>query len=76
MATRVSGFEPHRVAVGAIRSAGSETLPNIPNAFVGNLLEEWKNNSKDYLDKLINRMPTLVEAVLRTKDGFFDEKKV
>lgn len=40
------------------------------------LLNEWNNIPVDTLQKLVQRMPRVVRAVLRARGGFFDEKKI
>lgn len=40
------------------------------------LQNEWKNIEAEKISKLIERMPRIVEAVIKAKGGFFDEKKI
>ncbi|XP_008558725.3 transposable element Tcb1 transposase [Microplitis demolitor] len=41
------------------------------------LLEnEWNKLDKDYLKKLINRMPRICEKIIKEKGGHFDEAKI
>lgn len=40
------------------------------------LHQEWNNIPGETLRKLIERMPRVVEAVIKAKGGFFDEKKI
>lgn len=40
------------------------------------LQKEWSNIKPETLDKLINRMPRICQAVINSKGSHFDEKKV
>ena len=42
-----------------------------------NIIEqEWNNMQKETIRKLIERMARIVKAVIKSKGGFFDEKKI
>lgn len=51
-----------------------------PASFLENLWRQlqdaWKSISLETLKKLINRMPRLVQAVLKAKGGYFDESAI
>ena len=42
-----------------------------------NIIEqEWNNIQKETIRKLIERMLRIVKAVIKSKGGFFDKKKI
>ena len=38
--------------------------------------QEWNKSQKETIRKLIERMQRIVKAVIKSKGGFFDEKKI
>ena len=46
------------------------------SSLVDTINNEWEKISRDYLQKLIARMPRICAAVIKSKGKWFDEKKV
>lgn len=38
--------------------------------------DEWKKITPQYLEKLLNRMPKICAAVIKSRGGYFDESTV
>ena len=51
-------------------------MPNIKISFIEHYKQEWNNIQKETIRKLIKRMQRIVKAVIKSKGGFFDEKKI
>ena len=53
------------------------TVCPISKSYLCNIIEqEWNNIQKETIRKLIERMPRIVKAVIKSKGGFFDENKI
>lgn len=53
-----------------------QTCPSSKEQLWNSLQNYWKEIPKDTLSKLIERMPRICKVVIKSKGGYFDEKKV